>query len=46
MKQEVFIMSILKVENITKIYGGKKGGMKFKALDKFSLEIEKGNSWE
>ncbi|HCL4446903.1 TPA: ABC transporter ATP-binding protein [Clostridium botulinum] len=35
-------MSILKVENITKIYGGKKGGMKFKALDKFSLEIEKG----
>lgn len=41
-KQEVFIMSILKVENITKIYGGKKGGMKFKALDKFSLEIEKG----
>ncbi|WP_035291906.1 ABC transporter ATP-binding protein [Clostridium sp. KNHs214] len=35
-------MSILKVENITKIYGGKKGGMTFKALDKFSLEIEKG----
>ncbi|MCY6960109.1 ABC transporter ATP-binding protein [Clostridium brassicae] len=35
-------MSILKVENITKIYGGKKGGMKFKALDKFSLEIEEG----
>lgn len=35
-------MSVLKVENITKIYGGKKGGMKFKALDKFSLEIEKG----
>ncbi|WMJ81580.1 ABC transporter ATP-binding protein [Clostridium sp. MB40-C1] len=35
-------MSILKVQNITKIYGGKKGGMKFKALDKFSLEIEEG----
>ena len=35
-------MSILKAQNITKIYGGKKGGMMFKALDKFSLEIEKG----
>jgi putative ABC transport system ATP-binding protein len=42
MKQEVFDMSVLKVENITKIYGGKKGGMKFKALDKFSLKVEKG----
>lgn len=35
-------MAVLKVENITKIYGSKKGGMKFKALDKFNLEIQKG----
>lgn len=35
-------MTILKAENITKIYGGRKGGMKFKALDKFNIEIEKG----
>ncbi|SHJ22848.1 putative ABC transport system ATP-binding protein [Clostridium cavendishii DSM 21758] len=35
-------MSILKAQNITKIYGGKKGGLKFKALDKFNLEVEKG----
>lgn len=35
-------MSVLKAENITKIYGGKKGGMMVKALDKFSLEIESG----
>ncbi|BFN03590.1 ABC transporter ATP-binding protein [Clostridium tetani] len=35
-------MSVLKVENITKIYGGKKGGPVFKALDRFSLEIKKG----
>lgn len=35
-------MSILKAENITKIYGRKKGGMKCKALDKFSIEIERG----
>lgn len=35
-------MSVLKAENISKIYGGKKGGMMVKALDKFSLEIESG----
>lgn len=35
-------MSVLKAENITKIYGGKKGGIMVKALDKFSLEIESG----
>lgn len=35
-------MSVLRAENISKIYGGKKGGIMFKALDKFSLEIEKG----
>lgn len=35
-------MTILKVDNITKIYGGRKGGMICKALDKFSLEIKKG----
>lgn len=35
-------MSILKTQNITKIYGGKKGGMQVKALDNFCLEIEKG----
>ena len=41
-KEEGFIMAVLKAENITKIYGGKKGGIMVKALDKFSLEIEKG----
>lgn len=35
-------MSVLKAENITKIYGGKKGGMMVKALDKFSFEIKSG----
>lgn len=35
-------MSVLRAENITKIYGGKKGGIMFKALDKFTLKIEKG----
>lgn len=35
-------MSILKAENISKIYGSNKGGMKVKALDKFSINIEKG----
>jgi ABC-type lipoprotein export system ATPase subunit len=35
-------MSVLKGENITKIYGDNKGGLKVKALDKFSINIEKG----
>lgn len=35
-------MSVLKAENLTKIYGGKKGGMIVKALDKFSINIESG----
>lgn len=33
---------VLRAENITKIYGSKKGNMTFKALDKFSIEIESG----
>lgn len=35
-------MSILKAHNITKIYGGKRGSMTVKALDQFSISIEKG----
>lgn len=35
-------MSILNAQNITKIYGDKNGGVKVKALDKFSLEVKKG----
>ena len=35
-------MSVLKAENITKIYGNKKGGLTVKALDKFSINIENG----
>jgi ABC-type lipoprotein export system ATPase subunit len=35
-------MSVLKAENISKIYGSSKGGMKVKALDKFNINIEKG----
>jgi putative ABC transport system ATP-binding protein len=35
-------MTVLKAENITKIYGSKKGGMMVKALDKFNMEIKKG----
>lgn len=35
-------MSVLKAENITKVYGDKRGGLKVKALDRFSLSIEKG----
>lgn len=35
-------MSILKANNITKIYGGKKGGISVKALDRFGINIEKG----
>ena len=35
-------MSVLRAENITKIYGSKKGGLKVKALDKFSISIENG----
>jgi len=41
-KSEVIVMSVLKAENITKIYGGKKGAMKVKALDNFSITIENG----
>lgn len=36
------MMPILEARNITKIYGGKRGGMKVKALDKFSISIEEG----
>lgn len=35
-------MSVLKAENITKVYGDKRGGLKVKALDKFSIRVEKG----
>lgn len=35
-------MSILKAENITKIYGDKRGSLKVKALDKFSININQG----
>ncbi|WP_372999455.1 ABC transporter ATP-binding protein [Lutispora sp.] len=35
-------MSVLKAENITKIYGSKKGMLKVKALDNFSISIENG----
>ncbi|TAH60270.1 MAG: ABC transporter ATP-binding protein, partial [Gottschalkiaceae bacterium] len=35
-------MSILKAHNITKIYGGKRGSMTVRALDQFSISIEKG----
>lgn len=35
-------MSVLKAENITKVYGDKRGGMKVKALDKFNINVEKG----
>lgn len=35
-------MSILKAENINKIYGNKKGGMTVKALDNFNINIEEG----
>lgn len=35
-------MSVLRAENITKIYGDKRGSLKVKALDKFSINIEKG----
>lgn len=35
-------MPILKAENITKIYGNKRSGMKVKALDRFSIDIEEG----
>lgn len=35
-------MSVLKAENITKIYGDKRGTLKVKALDKFSININQG----
>lgn len=35
-------MSVLKAENVTKVYGDKRGGMKVKALDKFNINVEKG----
>ncbi|MFL0249005.1 ABC transporter ATP-binding protein [Clostridium neuense] len=35
-------MSVLKAENITKVYGDKRGGLKVKALDKFNINVEKG----
>lgn len=35
-------MSILKVENLTKIYGNKKSGLTVKALDKFNMNVEDG----
>lgn len=35
-------MSILKAENITKIYGDKRGGLKVKALDMFNINIQEG----
>ncbi|QUH18880.1 ABC transporter ATP-binding protein [Alkaliphilus sp. B6464] len=35
-------MSILKVENLTKVYGNKKSGLTVKALDKFNMSVEDG----
>jgi len=35
-------MTILKVENLTKVYGNKKSGLTLKALDKFNLNVENG----
>ncbi|GAA0116987.1 ABC transporter ATP-binding protein [Clostridium senegalense] len=35
-------MSVLKGVNITKIYGSNKGGLTVKALDRFNINIEKG----
>jgi len=35
-------MTILKVENLTKIYGNKKSGLTVKALDKFNLNVDEG----
>lgn len=35
-------MSVLKAENVTKVYGDKRGGMKVKALDNFNINVEKG----
>jgi len=35
-------VSVLKAENVTKVYGDKRGGMKVKALDKFNINVEKG----
>lgn len=35
-------MAVLSARNITKIYGGKSGKVRVKALDKFNLEVEKG----
>lgn len=35
-------MAVLNAKNITKIYGGKNGKVKVKALDKFNLEVNEG----
>lgn len=35
-------MSVLQGNNITKIYGNKKGGLQVKALDNFNINIEEG----
>lgn len=35
-------MSVLKAENITKIYGNKQGGLSVKALENFNINIENG----
>ncbi|MBU5674830.1 ABC transporter ATP-binding protein [Alkaliphilus sp. MSJ-5] len=35
-------MSILKVANLTKVYGNKKSGLTVKALDKFNMSVEDG----
>lgn len=35
-------MSILRVENLTKVYGNKKSGLTVKALDKFNMSVEDG----
>jgi putative ABC transport system ATP-binding protein len=35
-------MSVLKAENLSKIYGGKKGGLLVTALDKFNININRG----
>lgn len=35
-------MSVLKAENISKIYGDKRGSLQVKALDKFNISIDEG----
>lgn len=38
----VFVLTVLRAHNITKIYGSKRNGLSHKALDQFSMQIEAG----